>query len=240
MSLFRAIEGREDRAPACSARHSPTPLFALPFRFPTIRRSDASFASPNSSAEPFRTDLSPLSPHCYQLFMVTKSVNSLVFNQFHTLVANHPGWGCPCRLQASSFKPPDRTSSLQNRTKPCTLNHPTQSPAPPVVSIAPPPDGNAAPSPATLPPDSALTTLRQNGPLTSAKCSPATLSISRGLKASTTPSALSTISSPKDASRPAAPPFLLTSAASSSAPSPPSITTTSITPMTMMKRKSKP
>src|SRR6267378_2183019 len=207
MSLFRAIEGREDRAPACSARHSPTPLFALPFRFPTIRRSDASFASPNSSAEPFRTDLSPLSPHCYQLFMVTKSVNSLVFNQFHTLVANHPGWGCPCRLQASSFKPPD---------------------------------GNAAPSPATLPPDSALTTLRQNGPLTSAKCSPATLSISRGLKASTTPSALSTISSPKDASRPAAPPFLLTSAASSSAPSPPSITTTSITTMTMMKRKSKP
>jgi hypothetical protein len=49
------------------------------------------FRISNAATEPSRTDLSPLSPHCYKLFVVAKAVNSLVFNQFHTLVANHPG-----------------------------------------------------------------------------------------------------------------------------------------------------
>jgi len=112
--LVHAIERREDRAPARSAPFPRTP----PFQIPPFRRVRWTFRISNSSTEPSRTDLSPLSPHCYKLFVVAKTINSLVFSQFHTLVAKTPGWRCPFRLQASSFKPPDRTSRLQNRTKP--------------------------------------------------------------------------------------------------------------------------
>jgi len=51
--------------------------------------------------------LSPLLSHSYKLFVAAKSVNSLVFSQFHTLVAKTPGAGYPLKLQASRFKPPD-------------------------------------------------------------------------------------------------------------------------------------
>jgi hypothetical protein len=72
------------------------------------------------------SELSPLSSHCYKLFVVAKTINSLVFKQFQTLAAKYQGWGMPlprfnptAKDKTMSAKSPSSTVSAarcQHRT----------------------------------------------------------------------------------------------------------------------------
>ena len=97
--LYKDVKIALQPVPLPSRGHLPSKS-RLSDPFKCIRRIS------NSSKEPSRTYVSPVSPHCYKLFVVAKKLNSFGINQIQTLLQKHPGWGIP-----SGSKPP--ASSLQ-------------------------------------------------------------------------------------------------------------------------------
>ena len=112
--LFPAIERREDRAPACSAPLLRTPPFQIPpFRRDQMHLSHLEFLCGTFPNRPISFITTLLQTLC------RRKINQLLcFQSIPHSCGKNTGVGCPCQLQASRFKPPERTSRLQNRTKP--------------------------------------------------------------------------------------------------------------------------